>query len=119
MDTTAALHLGDLEVSPRSYGNAVALSAVLGFVGLQHLYLGRFGLFFLDLSLSLGWFICFLLGEVRLGTTLLLADLAHAGVVTIQLLTGNFRDGQGRIVCYPGQRLGTAPTNHRMRNDQP
>jgi hypothetical protein len=31
--------------------------------------------------------------------------MIHALVVTIVLFTGNFRDGEGRIVCYPGQKL--------------
>ena len=115
MDTTAALHPDGLRASPKSYGTAVALSSVLGFIGIQHLYLGRFGLFLLDLCLSLGWFLCFVMGEPLLGVALLMADVGHALMVTIQLLTGSFRDGQGRIVCYPGQKLRPAITNHTMR----
>ena len=114
MDTAAALHPDGLEASPKSYGHAVALSAVLGFAGAQHLYLGRPGLFFLDLGLSFGWIVCFAIGETALGATLLLADLLHALIVTIQLLTGTFRDGRGRIVCYPCQKLGTDLIKHHM-----
>jgi hypothetical protein len=115
MDTAAALHPDGLEASPKSYGRAVALSAVLGFAGVQHLYLGRPALFFLDLGLSFGWIVCFAIGETALGATLLLADMLHALIVTIQLLTGSFCDGRGRIVCYPGQKLGTELINHEMR----
>ena len=117
MDTAAALHPDGLEASPKSYGRAVALSAVLGFAGVQHLYLGRPGLFFLDLGLSFGWLVCFAIGETALGVTLLLADVLHALIVTIQLLTGTFRDGRGRIVCYPGQKLGTERLNYEMRRN--
>jgi hypothetical protein len=36
---------------------------------------------------------------------LLVADFGHSLTTTILLLTGNFRDGEGRLVCYPGQKL--------------
>ena len=47
------------------------------------------------------------MGEPILGVALLLADLIHSFAVTIMLLTGNFKDGEGRVVCYPGQKLMT------------
>jgi hypothetical protein len=94
-----------LQPSPRSYATAVALSAVFGFLGVQHFYLGRWGEGLLDLALSAAWVGCFATGEMLYGAAFLLADLAHSLVVTIQLLTGNFRDGRGRVVCYPGQKL--------------
>jgi hypothetical protein len=59
----------------------------------------------LDLGLTIGWIYCFAAGKWIFGTVFLVADLAHALVVTIMLLTGNFRDGEGRRVCYPGQQL--------------
>jgi len=118
MDANAALHADGLQASSKSYGKAVALSAVFGFLGVHHLYLGRFGLFFVDFLLSLGWFVCFLAGETLLGVTLMLADFSHALMVTIQLLIGTFRDGEGHVVCYPGQKLGHRLENHRMRMDQ-
>ena len=121
MDATTAMSAatpGGPQVSPKSYGNAVALSAVFGFIGIQHLYLGRYGLFFVDLLLSLGWIICFAVGETLLGVLLMLADFSHALMVTIQLLSGTFRDGKGRIVCYPGQKLGHEIRNHSMRMDR-
>jgi TM2 domain-containing membrane protein YozV len=102
-------------VSPKSYGTAVCLSAIFGFLGIQHFYLGRWREATLDLALSLGWFVCFALGEPLWGVAFLAADGAHAFIVTIMLLTGNFRDGQGRIVAYPGQKLGTSHTNQDMR----
>lgn len=117
LDEPALAGPGDptVRVSPKSYGTAVSLSAVFGFLGIQHFYLGRVGEGLLDVGLSLGWLWLFATGEVALGVLFLVADGVHALVVTILLLTGNFRDGQGRIVCYPGQRLGLAATNHSMR----
>jgi TM2 domain-containing membrane protein YozV len=76
-----------------------------GFVGVQHFYLGRFAEGLLDLALSVGWISCFATGEILYGVAFALADLAHSLAVTIQLLTGNFKDGRGRVVCYPGQKL--------------
>jgi len=38
-------------------------------------------------------------------------DAIHTFIVTIMLLTGSFRDGHGRLVCYPGQRLNEDNSN--------
>ncbi|MDJ0867240.1 MAG: TM2 domain-containing protein [Myxococcota bacterium] len=92
-------------VSDKSYATAVAISSVFGFLGLQHFYLGRIGEGLLDLSLSIGWMACFLSGYWLPGALFFVADWGHSTVVTIMLLTGNFRDGQGRLVPYPGQKL--------------
>lgn len=91
--------------SPKSYATAVILSSVVGYVGGHHFYLGRWTEGVLDLALTVGWIYCFAQGELALGLAFLVADLGHAFVVTIMLLTGNFRDGEGRRVCYPGQQL--------------
>ena len=101
--------------STKSYGVAVCLSAVFGYVGIQHFYLGRNAEGLLDLGLSIGWVYCFATGELLWGALLLAADVVHAFVVTIALLTGRFRDGEGRIVAYPGQRLGPPTANADMR----
>lgn len=94
------------QASEKSYMRAVVLSSVLGWLGAHHFYLGRWAEGLLDLALSLGWVVCFALEEPLLGAFFLVSDLGHAFVVTILLLTGNFRDGEGNRVCYPGQRLG-------------
>jgi hypothetical protein len=47
--------------------------------------------------------VCFALDQIVLGVLFVVADFGHALVVTILLLTGNFRDGEGRLVFYPGQ----------------
>jgi TM2 domain-containing membrane protein YozV len=97
---------GSLQASPKSYAKAVALSAVFGLVGVQHFYLGRHLEGLLDVGLTFGWIVCFAMGEITFALIFVLADVAHSFEVTIRLLTGNFRDGDGRVVCYPGQRLG-------------
>ncbi len=96
---------GQAGPSPKSYATAVILSSVVGFVGGHHFYLGRWTEGLLDLGLSIGWIYCFATGELLLGFVFLVADFAHALIVTIMLLTGNFRDGEGRRVVYPGQQL--------------
>jgi TM2 domain-containing membrane protein YozV len=101
--------LGSDAASPKSYGTAVILSSVLGFAGVHHFYLGRWAEGVLDLGLTIGWIFCFFWGEPLLGVLFLVADFGHSFVVTIMLLTGNFRDGEGRRVPYPGQQLTSRP----------
>lgn len=94
-----------LQASKKQYATAVILSGVVGFLGLQHFYLGRVGEGLLDLGLTLGWLYAFATAQIGLGVVLLILDGGHALLVTILLLTGNFRDGEGRLVSYPGQKL--------------
>ncbi len=111
--TQAPLSPGELGLpgcevpSSRSYAKAVILSGVFGFMGLQHFYLRRWGEGLLDLGLTAGWLWGFLTGHVLWGVVFLVVDSAHALFVTIALLTGSLRDGSGRLVCYPGQKLNT------------
>ncbi len=91
--------------SDRSYAKAVILSGIFGFVGVQHFYLRRWAEGLLDVGLTAGWLWGFATGRAIWGVVFLVADCAHALFVTIALLTVNFRDGSGRLVCYPGQKL--------------
>ncbi len=91
--------------SDRNYTRAVILSALFGFVGAQHFYLGRTGEGMLDVALTAGWLIAFSTGHVVWGIGFLVLDALHAFATTILLLTGNQRDGRGHRVCYPGQPL--------------
>lgn len=92
--------------SSKSYAYSVCLSAIFGFVGVQHFYLGRYLEGLIDVWLTAAWIYCFFVaGKPVLGAIALSADLIHSFVVTIMLLTGNFKDGEGRIICYPGQEL--------------
>jgi hypothetical protein len=91
--------------SRKSYRMAVSLSGVFGVLGIQHFYLGRWMEGVADVLLTIGWVYC-LVVEQPLGFVIFLGiDCIHAFVVTIMLLTGSFRDGDGHLVCYPGQRL--------------
>ena len=93
------------EKSDKSYVTAVCLSSVFGVIGVQHFYLGRTLEGCIDLFLTLGWIYCFATGEVLYGILFVAMDVIHAFVTTIMLLTGSFKDGQGKYVCYPGQKL--------------
>lgn len=91
--------------SDKSYAIAVCLSGIFGVVGIQHFYLGRY----LEALLDLGMFVLtvyfFFTGQVLLAVGVAVLDGIHTLVVTFMLLTGTFRDGSGKLVCYPGQRL--------------
>jgi TM2 domain-containing membrane protein YozV len=91
--------------SKKSYAVAVCLSAVFGTIGVQHFYLGRYFLGLMDLSLSFLALYCFILGHFLYAFLFFGLDFLHSLIVTIQLLTGSFEDGEGSIVCYPGQEL--------------
>ena len=91
--------------SEKSYAIAVSLSAVFGVVGIQHFYLGRWLEATIDLGLAILTVFFFLTGEPLTALLFGAIDALHTFIVTIMLLTGSFRDGQGRLVCYPGQRL--------------
>ena len=91
--------------SKKSYTIAVCLSAVFGIIGVQHFYLGRYFLGLTDLSLSFLALYCFISGQFLYALLFLCADFFHSLIITIRLLTGSFEDGEGCIVCYPGQEL--------------
>jgi TM2 domain-containing membrane protein YozV len=103
--TTHPGHPGSCQPSNRSYTTAVILSSIFGFVGVRHFYLGRWIEGVLDVGLSIVWIVSFFRGNFILGVVFAAADILHAFVVTIVLLTGNYRDGDGRVVCYPVQKL--------------
>lgn len=91
--------------SEKSYVVAVSMSAVFGVVGFQHFYMGRYleGLFDLGMFLITVYF--FLTGQLLYAFLAFAIDGIHTLIVTIMLLTGSFRDGEGRLICYPGQKL--------------
>ena len=91
--------------SEKSYAIAVSLSAIFGVLGIQHFYLGRWFEAFIDLGLAIATVTLFILGEPLAAILVAAIDGIHTFIVTIMLLTGSFRDGRGRLVCYPGQRL--------------
>jgi TM2 domain-containing membrane protein YozV len=91
--------------SEKSYTTAVILSGIFGFVGIQHFYLGRWMEGLADVALTVGWCYYFAVDKPLMAVTFLGIDLIHTFVVSILLLVGNFKDGDGAYVCYPGQKL--------------
>ncbi len=91
--------------SPKSYGLAVSLSAVFGVLGIQHFYLERWFEAFIDFGLAVSTVVLLFMREPLLALLVAAIDATHTFIVTIMLLTGSFRDGHGRLVCYPGQKL--------------
>ena len=91
--------------SRKSYAIAVSLSGIFGVVGIQHFYLERWLEAFIDLGLAITAVFLLLTGEPMWALLVAAIDALHTFIVTIMLLTGSFRDGHGRLVCYPGQKL--------------
>jgi len=91
--------------SEKSYVIAVCLSAIFGVVGIQHFYMGRYVEAILDLGMFILTAYFFLTGETLFAFIVLVIDAIHTLIVTFMLLTGTFRDGTGRLICYPGQKL--------------
>ena len=91
--------------SEKSYTTAVVLSGIFGILGIHHFYLGRWlhGMF--DLGLSISAFASFVADLPQLGFSLLMVDFIHTVYVTYKLLVGEYRDGKGDMVTYPGQKL--------------
>lgn len=94
-----------MEPSPKSYAVAVSLSAIFGVAGVHHLYLQRYVEFTIDFSLLILTIYCYFSGELIWALVFGIADALHTFIITIMLLTGSFKDGKGKTVCYPGQKL--------------
>ncbi len=91
--------------SKKNYAIAVCLSAIFGVVGIQHFYLERWIDALIDLGLFVATIYFFFAGQFWLALLIGAIDAIHTFIVTIMLLTGSFRDGQGKLVLYPGQKL--------------
>lgn len=103
------MHTGTIEPSEKSYLVAVCLSAIFGVMGVHHFYLGRYleGLF--DFGLFVATLYFYFTGQLVWAFAFLAVDYLHTFIITIMLLTGSFRDGKGKTICYPGQRLNPNP----------
>lgn len=93
------------QASDKNYVVAVCLSAIFGVLGIHHFYLGRYFEGIIDFSLAIATFVLFLNGQTGWAIVVFLIDTVHTFVITILLLTGSFKDGEGKFVCYPGQKL--------------
>ncbi len=103
------MRTGSIEPSEKSYLVAVCLSAIFGVMGVHHFYLGRYleGLF--DFGLFVATLYFYFTGQLVWAFAFLAVDYLHTFIITIMLLTGSFRDGKGKTICYPGQRLNPNP----------
>ncbi len=90
--------------SDKKYTTAVILCGIFGVVGIHHFYVERWGMGIFDFGLFLGTVILFFSGHSLIAEGLFMVDLIHTVIVTYLLLVGQYRDGQGRLICYPGQR---------------
>jgi len=91
--------------SEKNYVVAVCLAAIFGVVGIHHFYLGRYLEGTIDFGLLALTIFFFFNGQVGLALITLIIDAIHTYVVTFLLLIGAFKDGEGKVVCYPGQKL--------------
>lgn len=98
------------DLSPKSYGVAVALCGIFGVVGIHHFYLGNFIHGLTDLGMFVGAVVCLALsvpGQDNLwaiGLVLILADGLHTAVVFFLLIVGRQKDGDGLLVTYAAAR---------------
>ena len=98
--------IGSEQASPKKYGKAVMLSMIFGVVGVHHFYLGNWLHGLLDFSLLVIGILCLYSDNstaIPIGMLLLIIDAIHTIWVTYTLIIGTCRDGQGRLVAYPGQ----------------
>ncbi len=99
------MRTGSIEPSDKSYIVAVSLCAIFGVVGIHHFYIGRYLEGLIDFGLFLTTLYFYITGQLAWALAFLAVDYLHTFIITIMLLTGSFRDGKGKIICYPGQQL--------------
>ena len=93
------------EPSDKSYVVAVCLSGIFGLAGIHHFYLGRFIHGAFDFGLLAATIYFWLTGQIAWAIPFFAVDVLHTLIVTIMLVTGSYKDGSGKVVCYPGQKL--------------
>ena len=99
-----------MTISPKSYPVAVILAALFGVIGVHHFYTGRillgicdFGLFVTTIVFYVLFLETFEFNYLILAGVFSIVDAIHTVIVTYRLLVGEERDGQGRVIAYPGQ----------------
>ena len=95
------------QASTKSYAVAVSLSAIFGVMGIHHFYLRRYFEGLIDLGLFIITMYFYINGDLLWALLFFVIDGLHTFIITIMLLTGSFKDGDGHYVCYPGQKLKT------------
>lgn len=91
--------------SNKKYTTAVILSGVFGIIGIHHFYVERWGMGFFDFGLFLGASILYFNDYMLAASSLFIIDIIHTVIVTYLLLIGQYKDGQGKLITFPGQKI--------------
>ena len=94
-----------IKKSDKKYATAVILSGVFGTMGIHHFYCERYGMGLFDLALFLFTICFYIVGFPIAAGILLFIDIVHTVIVTYLLLVGEYKDGDGNLICYPGQKI--------------
>ncbi len=93
------------ECSNKNYATAVLLAAVFSLLGVHHFYVGRVGHGLIDIGITIVAVYLIISGatsgiemRVGIGILLIVLDYVHTVYFTYRLITGTYRDGNGRIV---------------------
>lgn len=89
-------------ISEKKYSTAIALAFFFGVLGVHHLYLRRWGEAALDIGLTVTALVL-LESHPLLALLAFFLDFLHTTVVVSLLIVGKWKDGNGRLVAYPGQ----------------
>lgn len=92
-------------VSDKKFTTAVILAGLFGTMGIHHFYVGRLGMGLLDVGMFAATCYFFFHQQYAIAGIILLVDIIHTVFVTYMLFTGQYKDGKGNIIPYPGQQL--------------
>ena len=59
----------------------------------------------LDLGLFIGVMYCYVNNHLLFAAFFFVIDLVHTIIVTYLLLIGKYKDGQGKLITFPGQQV--------------
>jgi len=91
--------------SPKKYTTAVILSGIFGVMGIHHFYVERWGMGMLDFFLFIATMLLYLNHLYVAAGIVFFIDIVHTVIVTYLLLVGQYKDGDGLLITYPGQKL--------------
>ncbi len=94
--------------SDKSYVTAAVLTGIFGVLGIHHFYVGRWGHGLFDLLMTIVGVSMIVTADsfsvlMASGILLLLLDGIHTVYFMYKLIVGEYRDGNGRLIPYPGQ----------------
>ena len=91
--------------SDKKYKTAVILSGIFGVIGIHHFYLERWKMGLLDFGLFSLTVFLYISDYLLYAGGVFIIDTIHTVIVTYLLLIGQYRDGQGKRITYPGQEI--------------